>query len=81
MGQTIVPRRAGDLQPGDELLINFAFPSGYEYRTDGGETRVSNGTVKVASVEPGGDADLYSLKVPRTNRFVFSSGVVGKAET
>ena len=73
--------RAGDLQPGDELLSNFAFPSGYEYRTDGGETRVSNGTVKVASVEPGGDADLYSLKVPRTNRFVFSSGVVGKAET
>jgi intein/homing endonuclease len=70
--------RAGDLRPGDELLSNFAFPSGYEYRTDGGETRVSNGTVKVAAVEPGGDADLYSLKVPRTNRFVFSSGVIGK---
>ena len=58
----------------------LAFPVGYEYRTDDGQTRTSTGTVKVVTVEPGGDADLFSLKVDRTGRFVFSSGVIGKAE-
>src|SRR5262245_16943386 len=72
--------RAADLRPGDELLNNFGFPAGYEYRTDNGEVRTANGTFKVTAVEPGGEADLYSLKVPRTGRFVFSSGVIGKAE-
>jgi hypothetical protein len=72
--------RAADLRAGDELLNAFAFPVGYEYRTDAGEARVSNGAVKVASVEPGGEADLYTLKVPRTGRFVFSSGLIGKAD-
>jgi len=76
-GREEVP--AADLRAGDELLNNFAFPVGYEYRTDGGETRTSSGTVKIVSVEAGGEADLYSLKVPRTGRFVFSSGVIGKA--
>jgi intein/homing endonuclease len=72
--------RAGDLRPGDELLDAFAFPAGYEYRTDDGETRTSQGTVTVVAVEPGGEADLFSLKVARTGRFVFSSGAIGKAE-
>ena len=71
---------AGDLHAGDALLNAFAFPVGYEYRTDDGETRVSNGAVAVVRVEPAGEADLYSLKVKRTGRFVFSSGVIGKAE-
>jgi len=75
-----VETRAGDVRPGDELMNAFAFPEGYEYRTDAGETRTSNGTVKVVAVEPGGEADLYALKVTRSGRFVFSSGVVGKAE-
>jgi len=73
-------RRAGSLQAGDELVSAFAFPAGYEYVTDGGETVRSNGTVKVVSIEPGGDADLYSLKIALTGRFVFSSGVIGAAE-
>ncbi len=71
--------RAGGLRAGDELLDAFAFPPGYEYRTDAGQTRTSQGTVKVVAVEPGGEADLYSLKVARTGRFVFSSGAIGKA--
>jgi hypothetical protein len=73
--------RAADLRAGDELLNAFAFPAGYEYRTDDGQTLTSNGTVKVTAVEPGGEADIYSLKVVRTGCFVFSSGVIGKAET
>jgi hypothetical protein len=72
--------RAADLRPGDALLNAFAFPPGYEYRADDGQTRTSNGTVTVTAVEPGGEADLYTLKVARTGRFVFSSGVIGKAE-
>lgn len=72
--------RAADLRAGDELLNAFAFPAGYEYLTDAGEARVSNGTVRIKAIEPGGDADLYSLRIPRTGRFVFSSGVIGKAD-
>src|SRR4029453_6897161 len=65
--------RAADLRAGDELLNNFAFPAGHEFVTASGETRTSNGTVKIVSVEPGGEADLYSLKISRTGRFVFSA--------
>jgi hypothetical protein len=72
--------RAADLRAGDELLDAFAFPPGYEYETDDGQTRTSNGTVQVTAVEPGGEADLYGLKVARTGRFVFSSGVIGRAD-
>jgi hypothetical protein len=72
--------RAGALRVGDELLNAFAFPVGYEYRTDDGQTRTSTGAVAVVAVEPAGAADLYSLQVLRTGRFVFSSGVVGTAE-
>jgi hypothetical protein len=71
--------RAADLRAGDELLNAFAFPPGYEYRTDDGQTRTSNGAVAVKAVEPGGEAELYSLRVTRTGCFVFSSGVIGKA--
>src|SRR5262245_1390032 len=78
--QGFVEARAGDVRAGDELMNAFSFPEGYEYRTDAGEKLISNGTVKVTAVEPGGEADLYCLKVVRSGRFVFSSGVVGKAE-
>ena len=53
--------RAGALRVGDELLNAFAFPVGYEYRTDDGQTRTSTGAVAVVAVEPAGEADLYSL--------------------
>ncbi|MGH7789209.1 MAG: hypothetical protein ACRERC_20230 [Candidatus Binatia bacterium] len=72
--------RAADLQAGDQLLSQFAFPVGYEYLTDAGEARVSDGTVAVTAVAAGGEADLYSLKVPRSGRFVFAAGVLGKSE-
>jgi hypothetical protein len=71
---------ARELRAGDELLNAFSFPVGYEYRTDDDQMRASNGGVKVARVEPAGEADLYSLKVARTGRFVFSSGIIGKAD-
>jgi hypothetical protein len=76
-----VEARAGDVRAGDELLNAFAFPEGYQYRTDAGEARTSNGTVKVVAVEPSGEVDLYALKVVRSGRFVFSCGVVGKAQS
>ena len=72
--------RAGDLRVGDALASAFAFPVDYQFTTDAGEPRTSQGTVGVAAVEAGGEADLYSLKVPRTGRFVFSCGALGKAE-
>ena len=82
--------RAADLRAGDELLNAFAFPPGYEYKTDDGQTRQGRITYVASKAEftpknvqtrdePGGEADLYSLKVVRTGRFVFSSGVIGKA--
>jgi hypothetical protein len=80
LGQGMQPVRAGDVRPGDTLVSAFAFPVGYEYHADDGTTRVSDGTVAVRSVEAGGVADLYSLKVPRSGRFVFSCGVIGVAE-
>jgi len=71
---------AGDLRPGDRLESVFAFPAGYAFRTDGGEERVSDGAVGVTAVEPGGEAEVHSLTVERTGRFVFSAGVLGKAD-
>jgi hypothetical protein len=42
---------------------------------------LTEGFVSDAASNCGGEADLYSLKVPHTARFVFSSGVIGKAES
>ncbi len=72
--------RAGDLQVGDELACVFDFPVGYRYRTDDGREVTARGTVVVAAVGPAGEADLYSFRVNQTGRFVFSAGVLGKAE-
>ena len=71
---------ARDLQPGDELESVFSFPEGYEYTTDDGEKMTSKPTVTVSAVEPGGEAELYSFRVNLTGRFLFSAGVLGKAE-
>jgi hypothetical protein len=72
--------RAVDIRPGDQLVSAFAFPPGYVYRTDDGEERTSQGTVGVKSVEAADPCDVYSFRVNRTGRFVFSAGVLGKAE-
>src|SRR5262249_36258117 len=71
--------RAGDLKVGDELMSVFAFPAGYTYRTDDGREEVSRGTVKVESVSPAGEADVFRFRVNVTGRFAFSAGVLGKA--
>lgn len=73
--------RAGDIQAGDQLVSAFAFPNGYVYRTDDGEERTSRGTMAVRSVESAGAADVYAFRVNRTGRFVFSAGVLGKADS
>jgi hypothetical protein len=72
--------RAADLHPGTELASIFAFPAGYTYRADDGRELTSRGTLTVQSVEPGGEADLFSFRVNRSGRFAFSAGVLGKAE-
>jgi hypothetical protein len=77
LGGDGTPRRAGELRAGDALRDAFAFPVGYEYLTDDGQTRVSDGGVVIAAIGPGGDADLYDLHVDRGGRFVFSAGVIG----
>jgi hypothetical protein len=71
---------AADLRPGDRLECVFSFPPGYAYKTDGGEERVSDGAVAVVAVEPAGAAEVRGLRVERTGRFVFSAGVLGKAD-
>lgn len=70
---------ARDLKPGDRLENVFAFPAGYAYETDTGENVESDGAVGVTMIEPGGEADIYSMTVERTGRFVFSAGVLGVA--
>ena len=71
---------AGQLQPGDELESVFSFPDGYAYVTDDGQQMTSRASLTVTRVEPAGNADLYTFRVNRTGRFVFSAGVLGKAE-
>lgn len=72
-------RRAGEVRAGDALLAAFSYPIGYAYRADGGEPRVSDGGVTVASVADGGSADLYSLAVGAHTPFVLSCGLLGRA--
>jgi hypothetical protein len=79
LGPSGSERRAGDLKPGDALLNAFSFPIGYSYRTDAGETRVSDGCVSVAAIADGGTADLYSLAVAAHAPLVLSCGLLGRA--
>ena len=72
--------RADEVQPGDQLMSAFAFPAGYVYHTDEGEERTSKGTTGVRTVDAAGAAEVYSFRVNCTGRFVFSAGVLGKAE-
>ena len=76
-GMSEVP--AGDLKPGDELEPVFTFPAGHIFRTTDGTPETARGALTVTHVEPAGESDLYSLSVPRTGRFLFSAGVLGKA--
>jgi hypothetical protein len=71
---------ARDLRIGDELEAVFAFPDGYTYQTDDGQTATSRAALAVTAIDPAGEAELYSFGVNRTGRFVFAAGVFGKAE-
>jgi hypothetical protein len=75
----MVEASAGDLQVGDELDALFSFPDGYSYTSDNGQPLTSRASVVVTAVEPGGEADVFAFAVNRVGRFLFSAGVLGKA--
>lgn len=75
----MVEAAAGALQVGDELDAVFAFPDGYTYTGDDGSPLTSRGSVVVTAVEPAGEADVFGFAVNRVGRFMFSAGVLGKA--
>jgi hypothetical protein len=70
---------AGALQVGDELDAVFSFPDGYAYTGDDGQALTSRASVVVTAVEPAGEADVFAFDVNRVGRFMFSAGVLGKA--
>lgn len=78
-GRGMVEVAAGDLKPGDELDAIFTFPAGYTYKSDDGEDLTSRATIVVTTIEPAGAADIFAFDVNRTGRFLFSAGVLGKA--
>lgn len=78
-GLGMVEIAARDLKAGDELDAVFTFPAGYNYKSDTGEALTSRASIVVNAVEPAGDADIFAFDVNRTGRFMFSAGVLGKA--
>ena len=76
----MVECRAADLQVGDALVPPFAYAPGYVFRDDAtGEERTSDGSVKVAAVEHGGEAPMYRFAVNVTGTFFVAAGVLCKA--
>ena len=75
----MVEASAGELQVGDELDALFSFPDGYSYTSDDGQPLTSRASVVVTAVEPAGEADVFAFAVNRVGRFMFSAGVLGKA--
>jgi hypothetical protein len=76
----MVPTRAGDIRPGDDLEAAFHFPAGYEYKDDAGALRTSTGGLRVTIVEADGAADLYRLAVNQTGTFFLSAGALCQAD-
>ncbi|HYD50926.1 MAG TPA: hypothetical protein VEB21_21395 [Terriglobales bacterium] len=77
----MVEARAGELQSGDELVPTFHYPEGYQFRDDrqDGATATSIAAIRVAAVEPGGEADIYSLAINVSGCFFLSAGVLAKS--
>lgn len=76
----MVETRAADLQPGDALVPMFSYVEGYAYRDDiAGAEAVSDAALRVASVVPAGQADLYSFRINVTGCFFVAAGVLCKA--
>lgn len=65
-----------EIEPGAILCAAFHYPSGYRYRTDSGEERVSTAGWRVESVEPAGQAEVVSLRVIPEQSFFVSAGVL-----
>jgi hypothetical protein len=76
----MVETPAGALRVGDELEPIFSFPEGYTYRTDDQREVVSRASTVVTSIEPGGEAEVFSFSVNLTGRFALSCGVLAKAD-
>ncbi len=77
----MVECRADALQRGDALEPAFHFPQGYSFRDDVSESSTeSAAALRVARIEPGGAADLYTLGVNQTECFFLTAGVLCKAE-
>lgn len=73
-------KRASELSPGDLLSAAFTYPKGYGFRVEGEATEaVSEAGIRVESVEPGGDADLYRLVVNVSGCFFVAAGVLCRA--
>lgn len=75
----MVEAAAGTLQVGDELEAVFSFPDGYVYTGDDGQALTSRASLVIAAIEPAGAADVFAFDVNRVGRFMFSAGVLGKA--
>ncbi len=78
----LVECRVDALQVGDALEPAFAYPDGYQFKSDadGGE-RTSEASLRVTSIEAAGSADIYSLGVNRTGCFFLTAGILCKAES
>lgn len=69
--------RVAELTPGTVLTSAFHYPPGYRYRVEpGGHEEVSAGGWRVVSVEAGGEADLFSLRVPPHDCFFLTAGIL-----
>lgn len=73
--------RADALRAGDRLEPAFHYPHAYRYHDDvsGGECE-SDASLRIASIEADGRADIYSFAVNQTGCFFLSAGVLCKAE-
>jgi hypothetical protein len=77
----LVEGRADLLRAGDVLASAFHYPPGYRFRDDvSASVRESVAGLRVASIEPGGTADIYSLSVHQTGCFLLTAGVLCRAE-
>lgn len=76
----LVECRADALQVGDALEPAFAYPDGYQFRSDTGGEHASDASLHVTKIEAAGTADTYSLGVNQSGNFFLSAGVLCKAD-
>jgi hypothetical protein len=77
----LIECRADALQVGDALEPAFSYPQGYRFHEEEtGSDQESAASLRIARIEPGGSADVYTLGVNQTGCFFLSAGVLCKAE-